>query len=385
MLNEYKEAIKLSETLSTPHVIVNLDTIKSYYLNMKELCGFADIYFAFKACPLDEIVPMLYNEGSNFDIASRYELDSVMSKGVAPERIFYGNTIKKAEDVKYFYDKGVRTFASDCENDVRKIAANAPGSNVYFRILLPETDTADWPLSRKFGCSEAMVMKLIPLAAGLGLKPVGVSFHVGSQQRNMDIWDLALETSARIFRNSPVRLGLVDLGGGLPAHYVQTVSELNDYAQKIRAFIEKHFPGEKPRFVMEPGRSLTADSGILAATVVEVEKKDDSEKTRWVYLDAGKFNGLIETMEESIKYRLSFSCDPENKAPKGPAILAGPTCDSMDIMYEKYTPQVPLDLKAGDRVYFLSTGAYTTSYASVAFNGFPPIKAYSYSKEGGLK
>jgi len=385
MLNQYREVIKLSENLQTPHVIVNLDTIKSYYRNMKELCSFADIYFAFKACPLEEIVPMLYAEGSNFDIASRYELDSVMAQGVSADRIFYGNTIKKAEDVKYFYEKGVRTFASDCENDVRKIASNAPGSNVYFRILLPETDTADWPLSRKFGCSEAMVMKLIPIAHSLGLKPIGVSFHVGSQQRNMDIWDIALETSARIFRNSPVKLSLVDLGGGLPAHYVQPVAELDEYSKMIKTFIDKHFPTGKPRFVMEPGRSLTADSGILAATVVEVEKKDDAENVRWVYLDAGKFNGLIETMEESIKYRLYFSCDPEGKAETGPAILAGPTCDSMDIMYEKYTPQVPLDLKAGDRVYFLSTGAYTTSYASVAFNGFPPIRAYSYTEKGGLR
>ena len=385
MLSEYREVIKISETLPTPHIIVNLDTIRDYYLNMKKLCNFADIYFAFKACPLDNIVPMLLKEGSNFDIASRYELDHVMAQGATADRIFYGNTIKKAEDVKYFYEKGVRTFASDCENDVRKIAVNAPGSNVYFRILLPETNTADWPLSRKFGCSEAMVMKLIPLAKELGLNPIGVSFHVGSQQRNMDIWNLALETSARIFKNSPVKLSLVDLGGGLPAHYVQPVDELDEYAARIKGYIDKHFPGEKPRFVMEPGRSLTADSGILAATVVEVEKKDDAEKVRWVCLDAGKFNGLVETMEESIKYRLLYSCDPDNKAQTGPIILAGPTCDSMDIMYEKYTPQAPVNLKAGDRVYFLSTGAYTSSYASVAFNGFPPIKAYSYTKEGGLK
>ncbi len=385
MQSEYKEVIKISETLPTPHIIVNLDIIRDYYLNMKKLCSYADIYFAFKACPLDNIVPMLVKEGSNFDIASRYELDHVMSKGATADKIFYGNTIKKAEDVKYFYEKGVRTFASDCENDIKKIAVNAPGSNVYFRILLPETNTADWPLSRKFGCSEAMVMKLIPLAKELGLNPIGVSFHVGSQQRNMDIWNLALETSARIFKNSPVKLSLVDLGGGLPAHYVQPVAELDEYAATIKGFIEKHFPGEKPRFVMEPGRSLTADSGILAASVVEVEKKDESEKARWVYLDAGKFNGLVETMEESIKYRLVYSCDPDNKAQTGPIILAGPTCDSMDIMYEKYTPQAPVNLKAGDRVYFLSTGAYTSSYASVAFNGFPPIKAYSYTKEGGLK
>lgn len=378
MRQGFDEIIKLSESLPTPHVVVDLELIRAYYRRMAQLAGFADIYYAFKACPLDEIASMLYGEGSGFDIASRYELDQVMALGIPADKIFYGNTIKKAEDIAYFHSKGVKTFASDCENDVRKIAANAPGSDVYFRILLPHTDFADWPLSRKFGCSEETVLDLIPLASELGLNPVGVSFHVGSQQRNVEIWNLALETSARIFRKSPVKLSLVDMGGGLPAHYVNPVEDLQFYADKIKGYIEKHFPEEKPRFVMEPGRSLTADSGILAATVVEVEKKDKADTVRWVYLDAGKFNGLVETMDESIKYNLLFSCDPDNTAEKGPAILAGPTCDSMDIMYEKYNPEVPLDLKAGDRIYFLSTGAYTTSYASVSFNGFPPIQTYIF-------
>ncbi len=374
---QFRQILKMSESLGTPHIIIDLEMIRDNYRRMKSLCSYADIYYAVKACPLDEIVRMLDEEGSNFDIASRYELDQVLSLGVDPGKLLYGNTIKKAEDIAYFYEKGVRYFASDCENDVRKIAENAPGSNVYFRVLLPHSDSADWPLSRKFGCSSEMVLNLIALAKELGLNPIGVSFHVGSQQRNLEIWDYALKTTAEIFEKSPVKLGFVDMGGGLPAQYNYPVEDLQTYANTIEKYIDNHFPGEKPRFIMEPGRSLVGDSGVLAATVVETARKDASDEVRWVYIDAGKFNGMVETIDESIKYSAYFPGRDEN-SPVGPVILAGPTCDSMDIMYENYKMEMPLDLKAGERIYFLAAGAYTASYASVCFNGFPPIGTYIY-------
>ena len=374
---QFGQILKMSQSLPTPHIIIDLGMIRDNYRRMKSLCSYADIYYAVKACPLDEIVSMLNEEGSNFDIASRYELDQVLALGVKPERLLYGNTIKKAEDIAYFYSKGVRYFASDCENDVRKTALNAPGSNIYFRVLLPHSDSADWPLSRKFGCSSEMVTDLISLAKELGLNPIGVSFHVGSQQRNMEIWDYALRTTAQIFEKSPVKLDFVDMGGGLPAQYNYPVDDLQTYAGTIEGYIDNHFRGEKPRFIMEPGRSLVGDSGVLAATVVETARKDASDPVRWVYIDAGKFNGMVETIDESIKYSAYFPGRDEN-SPVGPVILAGPTCDSMDIMYENYKMEMPLDLKAGERIYFLAAGAYTASYASVCFNGFPPIKTYIY-------
>lgn len=372
-----KDIVSLSETLPTPHIIIDLEMIRANFRRMRSLCSYADIYYAVKACPLDKIVSMLYEEGSNFDIASRYELDRALALGVEPERLLYGNTIKKAEDIAYFHEKGVRFFATDCENDVRKIAQNAPGSNVYFRVLLPHSDSADWPLSRKFGCSAGMVLDLISLAKELKLNPIGVSFHVGSQQRNLEIWDQALKATREIFDKSPVKLGFVDMGGGLPAQYNYPVEDLETYAVTIKSYIDNYFKGQDIRFIMEPGRSLVGDSGVLAATVVETSKKDNADNVRWVYIDAGKFNGMVETIDESIKYSAYFPSRDEN-APSGPVILAGPTCDSMDIMYENYKMQMPLDLKAGERVYFLAAGAYTASYASVCFNGFPPIRTYIY-------
>ena len=376
----FNEMVQYSKTLATPHVIVDLQLIKEYYQRMKKACPYADIYFALKACPLNEIATMLYSMGSNFDIASRYELDQVLALGVSPSRIFYGNPIKKEEDVAYFYSKGVTTFASDCENDVRKIARVAPGANVFFRVLLPASNSADWPLSRKFGCHSSMVLDLITLAKNLGLNPIGLSFHVGSQQRDVTVWDTALSMCASIFEKAPCKLSLIDMGGGLPARYVYETMSLENYGSIIGSYIEKYFPdaGSRPRFVMEPGRSLVADSGVLASTVVEVANKGGDEDYRWVFLDTGKFNGMIETIDESIRYSSVCSCDMDCTQKTEPVVLAGPTCDSMDIMYEKEKYSLPVNLKAGDRIYFLAAGAYTASYASVNFNGFPPIKTYVY-------
>ena len=377
----FKEIVEYSKTLATPHVIVDLQLIKEYYLRMRKACPYASIYFALKACPLNEIATMLYSMDSNFDIASRYELDQVLALGVSPTRIFYGNPIKKEEDVAYFWSKGVTTFASDCENDVRKIARVAPGANVFFRVLLPASNSADWPLSRKFGCHSSMVLSLIELAKSLQLNPIGLSFHVGSQQRDVTVWDTALAMCANIFSKASCKLSLIDMGGGLPARYTYKTMSLEEYGSIIGSYIEKYFPdaSTRPRFVMEPGRSLVADSGVLASTVVEVANKGGDEDYRWVFLDTGKFNGMIETIDESIRYSSVCSCDMNCTEPTKPVVLAGPTCDSMDIMYEKEKYPLPVNLKAGDRIYFLAAGAYTASYASVNFNGFPPIKAYVFN------
>jgi ornithine decarboxylase len=136
-------------------------------------------------------------------------------------------------------------------------------------------------------------------------------------------------------------------------------------------FIEEDFGEHIPQLVMEPGRSLIADAGIIVAEVVNIASKARNNLYRWVYLDVGKFGGLIETIDESIKFPIYF----EREGLADEIILAGPTCDSMDIMYENYKYHMPENTQPGDRVYIFTTGAYTQSYSSVNFNGFPPLKA----------
>ncbi|WAE62891.1 type III PLP-dependent enzyme [Stutzerimonas sp. R40042] len=360
----------------TPFVVIDTETISKAYDDLRAGFEFAKVYYAVKANPAVEIIDLLRDKGSSFDIASIYELDKVMSRGVGPERISYGNTIKKSKDIRYFFEKGVRMFATDSEADLRNIAKAAPGSKVYVRILTEGSTTADWPLSRKFGCQTDMAMDLLILARQLGLVPYGISFHVGSQQRDISVWDAAIAKVKVIFERlkeeDGIELKMINMGGGFPANYITRTNSLETYAEEIIRFLKEDFGDDLPELILEPGRSLIANAGILVSEVVLVARKSRTAVERWVYVDVGKFSGLIETMDESIK----FPIYAEKKGEVEEVVIAGPTCDSADIMYENYKYGLPLNLAIGDRLYWLSTGAYTTSYSAVEFNGFPPLKAY---------
>jgi ornithine decarboxylase len=377
--SEWQRFQEFSKDLETPCIIVNLQTIRENYLRLRGLFPYSEIYFAVKANPIPEIISMLAAMDSCFDIASRPELDMVLSLGIIPERVSYGNTIKKARDIVHFYEKGVRMFATDSKEDLKNIASAAPGSNIYVRILVENSVTADWPLSRKFGCHPDMAYDLLILARDLGLVPYGISFHVGSQQRDIGQWDDAIAKTKYLFQSleedEGIRLSMINMGGGFPTAYTTPTNDLSEYATEIQRYLVDDFGDDLPKIILEPGRSLVGNAGILMTEVVLISRKNNTALNRWVYLDAGKFNGLIETLDESIKYPIITSKDVPG-VKEAEVILAGPTCDSMDILYEKYKYRLPVDLKIGDRLYFLSAGAYTASYASVGFNGFPPIKTY---------
>jgi ornithine decarboxylase len=359
-----------------PFLVVDLNTIREKYLELAKGFDFAKIFYAVKANPAEEVIQLLADLGSNFDIASVYELDRVLKFNVDPARISYGNTIKKRKDIQYFYEKGVRLFATDSEADLRNIAELAPGSSVYIRILTEGAEGADWPLSRKFGCSPEMAFELAVMARELGLVPYGVSFHVGSQQREIDTWDGAIAKVKVVFERLAnehgIFLKMINMGGGFPAQYLQKNNDISVYLEEISRFLAEDFPDNIPEVILEPGRSLVGDSGVMVSEVVLISRKSSTALERWVYTDVGKFNGLIETLDEAIKYQILTERDGETEE----VVLAGPTCDSMDIMYENHKYALPLDLHIGDKLYWLATGAYTSSYCSVEFNGFPPLKTY---------
>lgn len=365
--------------LKTPYLIIDLDVVEANYKALRATLPIAEVFYAVKANPAPEVVKRLVKLGSSFDIASPAEIELVLEAGAKPERISFGNTIKKEEDIRWAYAYGIRMFAFDSEAELLKIARSAPGSKVFCRLLV-SCEGADWPLSRKFGCEVDMARDLLIKARDLGLEPYGVSFHVGSQQTRVDQWDNALAQTAQLFRAleaSNIELQMVNIGGGLPAHYSDSVSSVGSYSSAIMKALVKHFAppagGRIPRIITEPGRSLVGDAGILDAEVVLISKKSYKEEVRWVYLDIGKFGGLAETHDEAIKYRI----EPlGRKGQTGGVILAGPSCDSVDILYEKFKYQLPLSLQVGDKLRMHATGAYTASYASVGFNGFAPLPTY---------
>ena len=255
-------------------------------------------------------------------------------------------------------------FAVDCEAEVEKIARAAPGSRVICRIHCDGTG-AEWPLSRKFGCEPAYAADILEHAHRLGLVPHGISFHVGSQQHNVEAWDRALASTAAIFRACAERgitLSMVNLGGGFPARYVRKTPKLESYGKAIFRALRKHFGNAIPKTIVEPGRGLVGNAGIIEAEVVLIAKRSPEDELRWVYLDIGKFHGLAETIDESIRYPIRTPRDRDEMAP---CIIAGPTCDSVDVLYEKTPYPLPVSLAIGDKVLIEATGAYTTTYSSV--------------------
>ncbi|TNB49131.1 type III PLP-dependent enzyme [Martelella lutilitoris] len=358
-----------------PCLVVDREVVRDNYTAFRRALPDSAIYYAVKANPAPQILELLASLGSNFDCASVAEIEMVLEAGAGADRISFGNTIKKERDIARAHALGVNLFAVDCHEEVEKIARAAPGARVFCRVLT-DGEGAEWPLSRKFGCVPPMAVDVLVYAHQLGLESYGVSFHVGSQMTKLEAWDAALADAKRVFAQlakQGIYLQMVNMGGGFPTKYLRDVPTAEAYGQAIFAALSRHFGNQLPKTIIEPGRGMVGNAGVIKSEVVLISKKSDDDKHRWVFLDIGKFGGLAETMDEAIRYPIRTDRDGDEMEP---CVLAGPTCDSADVMYEKNMYPLPITLTIGDEVLIEGTGAYTTTYASVAFNGFEPLKSY---------
>ncbi|MGO9703376.1 MAG: type III PLP-dependent enzyme [Xanthobacteraceae bacterium] len=374
MTTRIREFLK-HRTDNGPCLVVDLDVVRDNYHSFAKALPDTKVYYAVKANPAPEILKLLTGFGCCFDVASLAETHAVLAAGATPDRISYGNTIKKETEIAAAFALGVTLFAVDCEAEVEKVARAAPGSRVICRIVC-DGSGAEWPLSRKFGCEPVYAADMLEHAYKLGLIPHGVSFHVGSQQHNVEAWDRALASTAAVFRACAERgiaLAIVNLGGGFPARYVRKTPKLESYGKAIFRSLRKHFGNNLPNTIVEPGRGLVGNAGMIEAEVVLIAKRSPEDEVRWVYLDIGKFHGLAETIGESIRYPIRT---PKDRDETALCIIAGPTCDSVDVLYEKTPYPLPVSLAIGDKVLIEAAGAYTTTYSSVGFNGYPPLKQY---------
>jgi ornithine decarboxylase len=327
------------------------------------------LHYAVKANPEPTLLEALHVAGSRFDVASPAEVLAALEAGARPADLVYSNPVKRRADVAFAARHGVRMYAVDSPEETAKVSDAAPGAAVLCR-LVTSGEGSDWPLSRKYGCSTDQAVGVLRYAAGLGLEAAGVSFHVGSQQRDPEAWAAPIAASARVFaalRSEGHRPRLLDLGGGFPASLAEGCPPPEAFGAAIERHLKQYFGRRRPRLLVEPGRGIVADAGVLVAEVLAVVRRGD---TRWVFLDAGVFTGLVETLGEAIRYPIETDRDG---GPTGPCVLAGPTCDSTDVLYERQMVDLPLDLREGDQVRLLGAGAYTTCYSTVGFNGFPPL------------
>ena len=361
-------------SVPTPCLVVDLDAVVENFQTISALLPETQIYYAIKANPAREILQKLLPLKARFDAASIYEIRECISIGINPSSIAFGNTIKKRQAIEEAFLAGVRLFAIDSINEAEKISKVAPGSSIYCRFQTNGFG-ADWPLSNKFGVPPSEVLAILQYAKSLGLVPVGLSFHVGSQQRNNSRWDEAIAQAARLFKlaqTNGINLELLNIGGGFTSNYRGQMPSIQDTCEGINDSVRRHFGHSSPQVIAEPGRYIAGDAGIIETEVISVSTKGNDLR-RWIYVDIGMFGGLIETLGEAICYRIDA---PHNDGPNGPVILAGPTCDEMDVLYQSSVYELPLSINEGDRLRIYSAGAYTASYCSVKFNGFPPLSEY---------
>ncbi len=360
----------------SPALVFDLSIVKKNFFNLKNMYKNIEVFYAIKANPNKKIIRLLNRLGSSFDCASIEEVKACISARVPTEKISYGSTLKKELDIEKAYNLGVNLFAFDSQEELLKISKKAPGANVFCRLMVPNGGS-EWPLSKKFGCSYKTAEKLILQARELGLNPIGVSFHVGSQQLSLETWKKAIVYASNVFKDlskKEIILSFLNLGGGMPTTYKNKIKNCKIYSSNILKSINDNFGNLKPvRIIIEPGRSLVADAGVIETEVILVSSRGQHCKKRWVYIDVGRYNGLAETEGEAIHYEIKAKAS--RKVKKENFILAGPSCDSHDIIYQKKDCILPSNLKSGDKLRILSAGAYTTVYSS-NFNGIKSISEY---------
>ncbi|MBB6061750.1 ornithine decarboxylase [Thermosipho japonicus] len=366
ILNQKLKA--LAEKHGTPILVMDLEIIRDNYKRLVENVKNSKIYYAVKANSHIEILKLLRDLGSYFDVASRPEIEKLLSIGVEPERMSFGNTIKKSSDIAFAYEKGIKMFAVDSEMEIEKIAKNAPNSNIYVRISTNGMeDDADWPLTKKFGTSVDHAISLVKYAHSLGLNPIGVSFHVGSQNYNPENWRVAIREVSVVFeeaRRMGIEMKMVNTGGGMPVKYSKNIPTVEEISAVINEAIADYI-GEDVTVILEPGRSMVGNAGVMITSVILRSQKGEE---KWIYTDAGVFHGLTETIQ-NIRYEVEV-IDKEDEE-KEKFVLAGPTCDSVDVMY--YDINLPKTTTMDDLIVLYNTGAYTTEYGT-NFNGIPSPK-----------
>jgi ornithine decarboxylase len=343
-----------------PFLLIDPEIIREKYRRFRAAMPGVHTHYAVKANPDRRVLEILAKEGSDFEIASTAELDLLVSVGVDPSRVQYSNPVKARASIAYAASKGVVWFAFDSLEELRKIHSVAPHAKLYLRIDTPNIGS-DWPLSGKFGAKLREVDAIIDTAAELGANFCGVTFHVGSQCRNAENWRVAIDNAKRIFCNMRLK-GLVptllNIGGGFPVRLTKPIPSVEVIGEVVNESIADLDNGI--RVVAEPGRYLVSDSACFVCRVIGMTRRSDE---RWVYLDAGMFGGLLESTQG-----LQFELESDRKGALVPWHVAGPTCDSVDVLMKDQL--LPEDLQDGDFIYFPNAGAYTTAYAST-FNGFP--------------
>ncbi|MFO8102496.1 MAG: type III PLP-dependent enzyme [Dehalococcoidia bacterium] len=356
---------RLAGTRKTPFLVINKEAITRKYRLTRQALPEAHIFYAVKANAHKRIIKLLHAAGCGFEVSSRQELKLVLECGASPEEIISSNPLKSVDFIKAAHQAGVNHFAFDSSDEIFKLAEFAPRSNVYVRLSVPNEES-EWPLDRKFGVESNPAIQLLTESARQSLIPLGITFHVGSQCSSEKAWKEAIKKCAQVWHgvnSSGLALKMVNVGGGFPIQHNKPVPAITELARAIKDSVKQEFP-DGVEISAEPGRFLVGESGTLVTSVIAKARRNGEN---WLYLDAGVFNGLMESLGG-----IAYSMSTESEGPIQKWVVAGPSCDSMDVISNHIELPEPA---IGDKVYISPAGAYTTVYAS-RFNGISIPRIY---------
>jgi ornithine decarboxylase len=361
--------IHLAQTVQTPSLLVDSQVVGENCRRITAAFPSSSIYYAVKANPDPSIVAAVVRSGCGLDVASRTELDMALDLEAKPHQIIFSAPFKRPAEIAHAFRHGVTLFVADSPGEVENIASSAPGSYILIRVAVPSGEALS-PMGAKFGANYADVLPLLEQARRAGLVPWGLHFHVGSQCVDAMAWARAIAYVAPLWQAAAAAdmpLHLMDIGGGFPVRYSESVPAIEAIARSTIEAAQTHL-GPGARLALEPGRWMSRRAATLVTEVIGMARRGDDA---WVYLDTGVYNGLID-MTEGVVYPMRTTDELQygQRRPRQRVTLAGPSCDGNDVLARDVAiPEVTI----GDRLLLFQAGAYTTAFQR--FNGldFPQV------------
>lgn len=374
-LSEREQIESAAALHGTPVMLLDCDIIRRQYRALRQALPEAAAHFALKPLPHPAVVKTLLQEGANFDLATNGEVDLVRKAGVPGEKTIHTHPIKRDSDIRYALAYGCTVFVIDNLNELEKFSQYRDEAELLIRLSFRNADAYS-DLSKKFGCSPDKAVELIQQAHTLGIRIKGLSFHVGSQTADPQKYVTAIQTCGEVFRRVQElglpKLSTLDIGGGFPVHYIDEVLSIEEFCVPIRQALAE-FP-ESVDVISEPGRFIVAPAITAVASVMGQAERDG--KT-WYYLDDGLYGSFSGMIYDHAVYPVEAL---HMQGELYPSVLAGPTCDSIDVISENI--MLP-KLKNGDLVVGRMMGAYTAASAS-EFNFFPKAKIVVFNEPSDL-
>jgi ornithine decarboxylase len=368
------EIRRLVKEFGSPLLILDCERVRVQYRKLRKALPGVDLHYALKPMPHPSVVNTIVAEGGYLDLATTGEVHLVERLGVAPERCIHTHPIKREQDIVNAIKFGVRTFVADNPDEVHKFARHTADAELLLRVSF-RSPGAVCDLSRKFGCDPEDLLALARLAADLGVGVRGLSFHVGSQAMDSAKHVEALQACTKLMAAArKEKLGMfdtLDIGGGFPIDYAQPVQDISRFCAPLRSALAK-LP-KRVRVIAEPGRFIVGPAVLGVASVMGRARR---EGHWWYYLDDGLYGSYSGQLFDHARYPVETMRDSDERLP---SVLAGPTCDSIDVIAENL--MLP-ELKAGDLIMGRAMGAYTWASAS-EFNFFPKATVVTVNAKAG--